>query len=62
MNATYTLEGTICVDGAEVAWYDADGGTWENEVRCVLAGYGFLTVGEWATGADETSTIAVKDA
>jgi len=60
--ASYTLEGRIYVDDAEVGTFDADGGTWEDEVRDVLAKRGYATIGEWSTGADYTSTIAVKDA
>ncbi len=60
--ATYTQEGHITIDGRPTGWtFDADGGTWEDEVRDALRAHGFAPSGEWATDAEGNSTITVAD-
>ncbi len=60
--ATYTQEGDIDIDGRPTGWnFDADGGTWRDQVRNLLTGHGFIPSGEWSTDADGNSTITVTD-
>jgi hypothetical protein len=60
--ATYTQDGTIYIDpdAAEIGTYDADGGTWEDEVRDILRQHGYEPVGDWrAVGDDSQITVQV---
>lgn len=56
--ATYTQEGRILVDDEQIATYDADGGTWDYEVRTILAGHGWRVDGPWDEDAENGSSFA----
>lgn len=67
--ARYTEAGEITVhetfdddttSSGHIGWYDADGGTWEDEVRDMLRAQGFAPVGEWTTDDDGSATITVR--
>lgn len=58
--ATYTEAGHLLVDDAEIGHYDADGRTWQDEVREILRRAGYQPVGEWTTGTDGDSRIQVR--
>lgn len=58
--ATYTETGIIRIGGGDIDAYDADGGTWEDEVRGVLRRHGYTPVGEWSTDALGDSSIVVE--
>lgn len=66
-SATYTDAGHITVTDIEtgtsdyVGTYDADGGTWQDEVRDILRQYGYESVGDWKTDPETSnSTIEVR--
>lgn len=64
---TYDADGRITVhvsDGpsGDLGYYDADGGTWEDEVRDILRRSGYEPIGEWATDEEtHRSVIAVRE-
>lgn len=66
--ARYTPEGHISVqdpqDGgtADLGYYDADGGTWEDEVTAVLTRHGYTRGTDWDTdeGDDISRALVVR--
>ena len=58
--ATYTDTVYIAIDGVQQTGltYDADGGTWKDQVRALLADHGYDTTGEWSVDTTGDATIS----